>query len=1201
MEAGKKRFIAIMLTIILIFVFTAPKQRLIENTSGISGNTATLTDAVENTDAGGSPGAVTDSDESIIEEADKSNTDIKKNAKRLSKSVGAFNADTPSNQGDEKSEDSDIQNSGMTDESEEKEDPENLSLSSEELDNLGDGNVITIKLDIKVDGNSDASDIGPGLANAKYKVVVTLRDNSTGADMTGTFGDFVITDGHGEKFISESDTFTLSELDPNSRIGLTLLVYDDSPIKDSGYIEATIGNYTGISYETPFENSTVTFTKNYTANYGFIEFSKFITGIDKTDVDSYINKTSFVISNANKVVKRFSGSEMTKTDLGDTGVRFDYPKFRLPIGNYTIEEVITTDKTDRYELESRDFVIDNARGSYIGPVTFSVYKANNQGSGSGDGSSTQTNSSRLEIINNYKKNDASIIIKKNVLLNGTSDTSSMGDDVSTHKFPVTISFAAGSSAADGTYGDIKVEGGSIKPVSGSGFTVSKSDPIVITGLPAGTSLKVSEQEAGYKNAFSGYTFNAQNSVTELNVTSPNSSEDSVVYTLNNDYKVPTRTVQLSVVQTVSKKDFNEAKENTYVRIKKKDGDGGTVFSKALSDAAFSVADNDDRMFEVTLELPLGSYTVDEMFMPQSGNISLSANNVDVNFDYRYVGTLGNQGKTFELSSDDYAYPIVIGNNFKVKYNKKVAVVDANNPDQLVAGAELKMYDQNPRIDDETTLNKSWESNSSSPEVIEDIGVGSHFITVEAPEGYNDYPHAEVWFSVYTSDGSLNIHGTYQGVSVSGDTLFISVYPYEKFSFKKMGYIKEDFTDNPDEVAGLKGVKYKAVKLKDDGTAATETYTATSDENGNVTFDGLPDGKYSITETATVGNYIVDENVYYTSINSMDNKSSVLYSDKELTTAVPNNTLYNDIPRADFSISKVSEDDTSKKLAGSTYGLYRKNSSGEEILVAEKTTDSDGSISFSGAFVETEYTLKELKAPAGFYVSKNTVSFKLDKDTSEIELLSNGNGTAVLDENGNITWLEPVITVDFSKYDEAGDFLPGAVVKVVDSEGYDVLDEDGAVITWTTGGDVHRVTGTFKNGETYKFIEVSSPAGYELAEDVDFTIPDEPVAPNNSKPVEVKMVNKKIEEKAQPEEDIEPTEEEENSSEVEPTAVINPTEETEPSEESDIKNAGVKKDEPKKDSPLKKTGDDMPFMYVVIILEISILGIILTMTFRRKRY
>ena len=80
--------------------------------------------------------------------------------------------------------------------------------------------------------------------------------------------------------------------------------------------------------------------------------------------------------------------------------------------------------------------------------------------------------------------------------------------------------------------------------------------------------------------------------------------------------------------------------------------------------------------------------------------------------------------------------------------------------------------------------------------------------------------------------------------------------------------------------------------------------------------------------------------------------------------------------------------------------------------------------------------------------------------------------------------EQFVTVTFSKTDaRTGASLAGAVLRVINQEG-SRIDE------WTTDGQKHTISGKLQVGNTYRLIEVSAPEGYEIAEDLIFTVTPE---------------------------------------------------------------------------------------------------------------
>ena len=375
------------------------------------------------------------------------------------------------------------------------------------------------------------------------------------------------------------------------------------------------------------------------------------------------------------------------------------------------------------------------------------------------------------------------------------------------------------------------------------------------------------------------------------------------------------------------------------------------------------------------------------------------------------------------------------------------------------------------------------------------------------------------------------------------------------SFTKVGLYKESCAKNPNDVKMLDGVEFSLYDGSD--TAYTNAIATAKSVNGTVTFDKLKLGTYLIKETKTVGNYIIDDTVYKAEVTE-ENVNT--YASLQ---GVKNNTLVNDLPRTDIKIEKVAEEDNGVRLPNSVYGLYKKDENGKEELVAEATTDSDGVLKFEGILVGTEYTIKEIQSPDGSYVSEQPISIKFKKDENgniTVESFDggfntdSGKVTARVDKNGNITWLEPSVKYSFEKVDEDGNPVKGAALRIEDADGK-LIDE------WVTDGNVHEVNRVLAVGKTYTLIETEAPEGYELAEDIEFTVSDEKVAAGEDVVVTITMVDKK------------------STTTTETTTEVTTTETT----------TGTTTETTTEEHPGPNTGDGAPIIPIAVILFVSLAG------------
>lgn len=255
--------------------------------------------------------------------------------------------------------------------------------------------------------------------------------------------------------------------------------------------------------------------------------------------------------------------------------------------------------------------------------------------------------------------------------------------------------------------------------------------------------------------------------------------------------------------------------------------------------------------------------------------------------------------------------------------------------------------------------------------------------------------------------------------------------------------------------------------------------ATSNSAGEVLFETMPKGRYAVTEVSAPEGYKIDNTVYYANIDENEFAG--------LTDADGNNitkVIINDIYTADIMLIKVNESDTSMRLPGSTYGLYRKTSEGTLEFIASDITDESGKIEFDGVLPNVEYEIKELKAPKGYYVSEKTISLKFIVDDGKIvldpEFSNDGNGTVIFNEDGTITWLESEVMAKFLKVDENDKALAGAKLKIVNAKGETVVE-------WTSTNSAYELNGVLVCGETYKLVEVEAPSGYQIADPIEFSV------------------------------------------------------------------------------------------------------------------
>ena len=592
----------------------------------------------------------------------------------------------------------------------------------------------------------------------------------------------------------------------------------------------------------------------------------------------------------------------------------------------------------------------------------------------------------------------------------------------------------------------------------------------------------------------------------------------------------------------------------------------------------------------TFELVDGTYTLVEDTAP-SGYTCITTTTFEIK-----------DGKVVEASIQGSSDVTTKGGKILVKdqFTKlNIAKAITGTPTPL-AGAKLQIIDKDDNVVKIGDTELKWDSTTTAKNIT-GIPVGTYTLQeTEAPGGYKLAPDVKFTIDKYgtiTLDSSVNA----ETASLAADTKTITLYDEpiviikKTLTFDKNIYINESCSSNPaykaDATKAFAGAEFT---LTQNGTS--NTFTATSDETGKVSFTDLELGSYTLKETAVAdgSNAKLSTDTYTAEVET--DGCTIKNEAGETVTSITN-----DITRTDISLVKVNEADPSKKLPDSTYGLYRKLTTSTDdaeittddaVKIAEATTDENGVLTFKGVLLDTEYVIKEEAAPDGYYVSDKPISveFKAGTDGKPVLKKANGsNGTAVVNSvTGAITWNEPVVIYQFTKTDEDGNPLKGAELEIRDASGR-VLDK------WTSDGTAHVLEGILNCGESYKLVETKAPNGYDIADPVAFTV-DETMDANQNYVGKISMVDKKT--KATTE--ITTTETTTtDTTEVTTTETTTETK-TETSSTTETKTETSSTTETiEKAKSTAKTGDNSPLAMVVALMCLAVAGILVLKDKKKK--
>ena len=239
------------------------------------------------------------------------------------------------------------------------------------------------------------------------------------------------------------------------------------------------------------------------------------------------------------------------------------------------------------------------------------------------------------------------------------------------------------------------------------------------------------------------------------------------------------------------------------------------------------------------------------------------------------------------------------------------------------------------------------------------------------------------------------------------------------------------------------------------TSENAYMTAVSDENGYFEFDEIPYGEYIVREIEAPTGYILSGESYPVTVCEDGETITIRTVNKPIT----------------VEVSKV--DVYGEELIGADMQL--ENADGEII----DEWISDGTNHIVTELPAGDYTLKEIAAPDGYVIATD---IKFTVDVYGNVTVENVEATAT-SENGNplVVMIDDTTKVQISKQDiTTGEELPGAKLQVIDRDG-NVVEE------WVSSSEPHFIEGKLIAGKEYTLKETIAPEGYEIANEIKFTV------------------------------------------------------------------------------------------------------------------
>ena len=149
-------------------------------------------------------------------------------------------------------------------------------------------------------------------------------------------------------------------------------------------------------------------------------------------------------------------------------------------------------------------------------------------------------------------------------------------------------------------------------------------------------------------------------------------------------------------------------------------------------------------------------------------------------------------------------------------------------------------------------------------------------------------------------------------------------------------------------------------------------TKNTDENGEVTFEGLLFGEYELREDKAPDDYVIGPNG--TQTIDINGQNTLQVSNKKI--------------KRHVELTKVN-DETNEQLGGATFLLEKKNDDEWEAVGSDYQTDEDGILLIED-LDEGEYRLIETKAPDSYLLNAEPVRFEIKNDQTEITKVTKEN-------------------------------------------------------------------------------------------------------------------------------------------------------------------------------------------------------------------
>ncbi|MCR4956368.1 MAG: hypothetical protein K6A30_06765 [Lachnospiraceae bacterium] len=454
---------------------------------------------------------------------------------------------------------------------------------------------------------------------------------------------------------------------------------------------------------------------------------------------------------------------------------------------------------------------------------------------------------------------------------------------------------------------------------------------------------------------------------------------------------------------------------------------------------------------------------------------LDAKNQSLSIHVKEDGTItmekNEQTLTSDHTEDETKDAKVTLYNHHIEASMEITKVDASDSTKVLSGAEFALVKDNKTY---TTCVTGEDGKA----VVSKLPRGTYEVKeTKAPTGYGKDSFTG-WSFVVAAE---NDGATFAKTITNSETNFAV-----KTVVDEGNQVNEPLHD-------YKNIENAEVGIYSDEACTQLYHTYTTNENGEIAQQNLPEGTYYVQELNLNNSGIKKNNTVFKLVVAAKSKLYTLSGEE-----VKGNTIINDSYRGAFTFTKVDANQKDHVIENSTYGIFEVDDKNQANYLGDSVSKEDGSVTFNHLIANRTYLVKELEAPEGYQLSANGISFcinlpKSGEEECSYTVLDMGDGT-MEEKDGNLIWKEPRLNLVINKVDESGKLIEGASLELKDKEGI-VID------AWTSEKDTEHVVEYeklkgVKANDILIIHEVEAPQGYEKAADKAFSVKELRIAPED---------------------------------------------------------------------------------------------------------